>query len=134
MNLRPIEWRKTRPIFIAWIPNLAQKPLDIWPEIGHNILVPYRIVFTENAVDDFNSLNARWRAIIRDSIRIFLTHEPTRQSRSRIRRLKDLRHPQFRLRVGEIRVFYDVTETDVVIIAIMPKDKTIEWLKEQGIR
>jgi mRNA-degrading endonuclease RelE of RelBE toxin-antitoxin system len=96
--------------------------------------VPYRIVFTENAVDDFNSLNARWRAIIRDSIRIFLTHEPTRQSRSRIRRLKDLRHPQFRLRVGEIRVFYDVTETDVVIIAIMPKDKTIEWLKEQGIR
>ncbi len=45
-----------------------------------------------------------------------------------------MRHPQFRLRVGEIRVFYDVTETDVVIIAIMPKDKTIEWLKEQGIR
>ena len=48
--------------------------------------------------------------------------------------MKDLRHPQFRLRVGEIRVLYDVTETDVVIIAIMPKDKTIEWLKEQGIK
>jgi mRNA interferase RelE/StbE len=48
--------------------------------------------------------------------------------------LKDLRHPQFRLRVDEIRVFYDVTETDVVIIAIMPKNKTIERLKEQGIR
>ena len=96
--------------------------------------MPYRIVFTENAVDDFNSLNARWLAIIRDSIRVFLTHEPTRQSRTRIKRLKDLRHPQFRLRVGEIRVFYDVTETDVVIIAIMTKEKTIEWLKEQGIR
>ena len=48
--------------------------------------------------------------------------------------MKDLRHPQFRLRVGEIRVYYDVTETDVVIIAIMTKRKTIEWLKEQGIR
>ncbi len=71
---------------------------------------------------------------MRDSIRVFLTHEPTRQSRSRIKRLKDLRHPQFRLRVGEIRVFYDVTETDVIIIAIMTKEKTIKWLKEQGIR
>ena len=48
--------------------------------------------------------------------------------------MKDLRHPQFRLREGEIRVYYDVTETDVVIIAIMTKEKTIEWLKEQGIR
>jgi mRNA interferase RelE/StbE len=94
--------------------------------------VPYRIVFTQNAVDDFNSLNARWRAIVLDSICVFLRHEPTKQSRSRIKRLKDLRHPQFRLRVGEIRVFYDVTETDVVIIAIMTKEKTIEWLKEQG--
>jgi len=27
-----------------------------------------------------------------------------------------------------------VTETDVVIIAIMTKEKTIERLKEQGIR
>ena len=48
--------------------------------------------------------------------------------------MKDFRHPQFRLRVGEIRVFYDVTETEVVILAIMTKEKTIEWLKEQGIR
>ena len=96
--------------------------------------MPYRIVFTEHAINDFDSLDARWRAIVRDSIRVFLTHGPTKQSRSRIKRLKDLRHPQFRLRVDEIRVFYDVTDTDVVIIAIMTKEKTIEWLKEQGIR
>jgi mRNA interferase RelE/StbE len=96
--------------------------------------VPYRIVFTNHAVDDFNSLSARWRAIVRDSIRLFLTHEPDRQSKSRIKRLKDLRHPQFRLRVGEIRIFYDLTDKDVVIMAIMTKEKAIEWLKEQGIR
>jgi len=134
MNLPPIEWGKTGPLFVARIPDSGQKSLEIWPELGHNILVPYRIVFTENAVDDFNSLSARWRVIVRDSIRVFLTHKPTKQSRSRIKRLKDLRHPQFRLREGEIRVYYDVTETDVVIIAIMTKEKTIEWLKEQGIR
>jgi mRNA-degrading endonuclease RelE of RelBE toxin-antitoxin system len=43
-----------------------------------------------------------------------------------------LRHPQFRLRVGEIRVFSDVTGTDVVVLAIMSKQKTVEWLEEHG--
>ena len=133
VNLQPIEGG-TCLVFTTWIHESLKKPVEIWPELGHNILVPYRIVFTDNAVDDFNSLSARWRAIVRDSIRLFLTHEPDRQSKSRIKRLRDLRHPQFRIRGGEIRIFYDLTYTDVVIMAIMTKEKAIEWLKEQGIR
>jgi hypothetical protein len=35
--------------------------------------------------------------------------------------------------VGAIRVFYDVVGTDVVIMAIMSKEKTIQWLKEHGV-
>ena len=93
----------------------------------------YRIVFTENAIDDFNSLDARWQAMVRDAIRVHLSHELTKQSRSRIRRLRDLRHPQFRLMVSGIRVFYDVRGTDVVIIAMMSKERTIQWLKEHGV-
>jgi mRNA-degrading endonuclease RelE of RelBE toxin-antitoxin system len=104
----------------------------IWPETSHNYPVAYRTVFTANAIDDFNALDARWRATVRDAIRLHLTHEPTKQSKSRIKRLRDVRHPQFRLRVGEIRVFYDVTNADVVIIAIMSKEKTIQWLEEHG--
>lgn len=92
----------------------------------------YRIVLTENAREDFAALDARWRATVRDALRVHLTHEPTKQSKSRIERLRDLRHPQFRLRVEDIRVFYDVTDEDVVIIAIMSKEKTIQWLEEYG--
>ncbi len=55
-----------------------KKRVVIWPEIGHNYYVVYRIVFTENAIDDFNSLDARWRAMVRDAIRVHLTHEPTK--------------------------------------------------------
>jgi len=36
------------------------------------------------------------------------------------------------LRVEEIRVFYDVAETTVEVLAIIPKSKTGEWLKEMG--
>jgi mRNA-degrading endonuclease RelE of RelBE toxin-antitoxin system len=48
--------------------------------------------------------------------------------------LTDLKHPQFRLRVGDARVFYDVIGADVVIVAIMSKERTIQWLEEHGER
>jgi mRNA-degrading endonuclease RelE of RelBE toxin-antitoxin system len=96
--------------------------------------VAFRIVFTQNAIDDFKALDARLRAIVRDAIGTHLAHEPTKQSKTRIKKLRYLRHPQFRLRVGDARVFYDVTGTDVVIIAIMSKERTIRWLEEHGKR
>ena len=94
----------------------------------------FRIVFTQNAIDDFKALDARLPATVRDAIGTHLTHEPTKQSKTRIKKLRDLKHPQFRLRVGDARVFYDVTGTDVVIIAIMSKERIIRWLEEDGKR
>ena len=94
--------------------------------------VAYRIVFTENAIDDYKELDARWRAAIRDAITIHLTHEPRKESKSRIKKLKGIKHPGYRLRVDEMRVFYDVNDSDVVIVAIMTKEKTNQWLEEHG--
>jgi mRNA interferase RelE/StbE len=106
--------------------------VEFWPESGRNNLVAYRIVFTENAIEDFSALDARERARGRDAVRAHWAHEPVKESQSRIKRLRELNHPQYRLRVGEIRVFYDVIEADVVILAIMPKERTTQWLEEQG--
>ena len=36
------------------------------------------------------------------------------------------------LRVDEMRIFYDVNDSDVVIMAIMTKERTIQWLEEHG--
>src|SRR5262249_52863836 len=105
---------------------------EVWPDIGHNIIVAFRIVFTENAIDDYEELDARCRATIRDAINIHLTHEPRKVSKSRIKKLKDIKHPEYRLRVDEMRVFYDVNDSDVVIVAIMTKEKTNQWLEELG--
>ena len=106
--------------------------VEFWPEIGHNIFVAYRIVFTQNAIDDFEELDARWKATIRDAISIHLTHEPGKESKSRIKKLKDIKHPEYRLRVDEMRVYYDVVDSDVVIVAIMTKEKTNQWLEKHG--
>lgn len=94
----------------------------------------FRIVFTQNAIDDFKALDVRLRGMVREAIGTHLTHGPAKQSKARIKRLRDLKHPQFRLRVGDARAFYDVAGTDVVIIAIMSKERTIEWLGEHGKR
>jgi len=61
-----------------------------------------------------------------------LRHEPQKVSRSRIKRLRGLARPQYRLRVGEIRVFYDITEEIVEVLAIVTKAKAAPWLAEKG--
>jgi mRNA-degrading endonuclease RelE of RelBE toxin-antitoxin system len=70
---------------------------------------------------------------VRDAIERHLRFEPMRISRSRIKRLRDLRHPQYRLRVNDIRVFYDVIEQEVQVLAIIAKSDTNDWLKREGI-
>ena len=72
------------------------------------------------------------RATVRDAIERHLRQEPTKVSKSRIKRLRGLSHPQFRLRVDNIRVFYDVTETAVEILAIVLKSEAQAWLAAAG--
>ena len=40
--------------------------------------------------------------------------------------------PQYRLRVDEIRVFYDVTETAVEVLAIVTKAEAQAWLDAEA--
>ena len=71
---------------------------------------------------------------MKDAIERHLRHEPLKVSKSRIKRLRGLSQPQYRLRVGDIRVFYDVTETQVQILAVVTKEQAQAWLDEQGTR
>lgn len=43
-----------------------------------------------------------------------------------------MQHPQYRLRVDEIRVFYDVTDATVEVLAIVPKSEAAVWLERDG--
>jgi mRNA-degrading endonuclease RelE of RelBE toxin-antitoxin system len=92
----------------------------------------YRVVFTQEARGDYRDLPARIRAEVGDGINRHLLHEPTRVSRSRIKRLRGTRRPQYRLRVGDVRVFYDVREGEVEVLAIVEKSEASEWLKRIG--
>jgi len=90
----------------------------------------YKIILSPEAVEDLKQLDAHIRARVKDLIEV--RHEPTKASKSRIKRLRGLRHPRYRLRIDEIRVFYDVKENRVEILAIIPKSKAMEWLEKVG--
>ncbi len=92
----------------------------------------YNIIFAPQAVQDLKRLPARNRTLIRDAIEKHLRFEPDKISQSRIKRLQGIRHPQYRLRVGEMRVFYDIAAEAVEILAIVQKSNAADWLAEMG--
>jgi mRNA interferase RelE/StbE len=92
----------------------------------------FDIVLAPGAVRAMRALPARRRAEVRDGLETHLRHEPRKVSKSRIKRLRGMAKPQFRLRVGEMRVFYDVTDEAVEVLAIVTKAEAQEWLDQEG--
>ncbi len=92
----------------------------------------HEVVLAPEAARAFKSLPAYRRAEVRDVLERHLRHDPTRVSKSRIKRLRGLSQPQYRLRVGEVRVFYDVTGEAVEVLAIVTKAEAARWLAERG--
>jgi mRNA-degrading endonuclease RelE of RelBE toxin-antitoxin system len=43
-----------------------------------------------------------------------------------------LEHPQYRLRIGEIRVFSDIQKETVEVLAVVSKSRAAEWLDDVG--
>ena len=90
----------------------------------------HEIVLAPEAIEDFKRLDARSRATVKSAMETHLRHEPEKLSRSRIKRLHDLKRPQYRLRVDDMRVFYDVVQGTVEVLAIVPKSRAEEWSRK----
>ena len=92
----------------------------------------YEIVLAPEAMEDLHGLRANIRAAVRKAFETHLRHEPGKTSQSRIKRLRGLRRPRYRLRVGEARVFYDISGSTVEILAIVTKSEAEGWLRQFG--
>ncbi len=92
----------------------------------------YEIVLSPEAIEDLKGISARQRAELKDAMEAHLRSEPTKTSRSRIKRLRGIAKPGFRLRVGDCRVFYDVSGGEVQVLAVVPKSEAESWLERAG--
>jgi len=94
----------------------------------------YSIIFSTEARQDYDDLAAYIRAPVRDGIDKHLQQGPKRESKSKIKRLRELEKPGYRLRVGDVRVFYDVRAGEVEVLGIVDKKNADEWLRRRGVR
>ena len=99
----------------------------------------YTIEFARSVREDLKSFHKGDRVRILEAIEVHLTQEPTRQSKSRIKRLRPGTRPPFRLRVDNIRVYYGVMEDTrkVIVYGVVAKERALDWLasfSEEGQR
>jgi len=92
----------------------------------------FAIIFAPEAIEDIQRLRAVDRSSIVTAIETHLRHQPRKESKTRIKRLRGLRQPEYRLRVADFRVFYDVAEPEVHILAVVAKALTYQWLEQHG--
>ena len=92
----------------------------------------FEILLAPEAVEDLRRLKAKDRSAVKEALETHLRHEPTKTSRSRIKRLRGIARPQYRLRVEQVRVFYDVAGAAVEVLAIVPKPEAESWLAQFG--
>ena len=103
------------------------------PKSGYNVArMAFEIILAPEAVTALRNLAVPVRTGVTDALELHLTREPTKISKSRIKRLRGLSQPQYRLRVGDIRVFHDVTETQVQVLAIVTKAEAQAWLDKHS--
>jgi len=90
----------------------------------------FEIRLAFGAERQLRALPAFHRAAIRSALETHLRHAPTIVSKSRIKRMRGLARPQYRLRVDEFRVFYDISGQEVQVLAIVSKTEAAGWLAE----
>ncbi len=92
----------------------------------------YTIMLNPSAVADLDAPRKYDATEIADAMERHLQHNPTKESKSRIKRLRGISNPDYRLRVGDYRIFYVVDEVArrVDVLRVMHKDQTLRYYKE----
>ena len=84
---------------------------------------PYEIRYADIALEDIRRLRAFDQRAVLDAIAAHLTHVSRRESRSRIKAMLQPFWSQFRLRVGDFRVYYDVDDASARVNVLRVLEK-----------
>jgi len=92
----------------------------------------YTIFLKRSAIADLDGLRKYDATQIANAMERHLQHDPTKESKSRIKRLCGISNPDYRLRFGDYRVFYvgDKGAHHVDVLRVMHKTQTLRYYKE----
>ena len=89
----------------------------------------YEILYYDEDIEQLKNLRAFDRTAILDEIERILRVNPTQESKAKLKLLRQPAPAQYRLRVGEFRVFYDVLEQSILVIQILSKADSVSYLE-----
>jgi mRNA-degrading endonuclease RelE of RelBE toxin-antitoxin system len=79
--------------------------------------VQFRIEYADTAIRHLGGFTARQRALILDIVPLQLSHQPTVRTRNR-KPLRDNWLAPWELRIGDIRVYFDVEADPAPVVTI----------------
>lgn len=85
--------------------------------------------YSAAAVEDLRRLRKFDQTGILDLVGTVLGVNPTLESKARIKRLRQPAPSQFRMRIGEFRVFYDVEADTVNVLRVLSRETAGQYLK-----
>ena len=92
----------------------------------------YQIEFTEDAKDDLFFYRAHERKRIVSHIRIQLAYQPLEETKNK-KKLRDYPSGSWEIRIGKFRVFYEVTESTVSILAVGHKKHNVLLIRGREV-
>ena len=89
----------------------------------------WRLLYSVEAVEDLRRLRAYDRAAVLDTIEARLASQPDVENGIAIRRLRQPAPTSFRLRVADIRVYYDIDGDTVYVVRVLSKADSLGYLE-----
>lgn len=86
--------------------------------LPRKLTVKHRIEYSPDAEEHLFRLSARQRTIVVDGVDEKLVHEPTTETRNR-KRMRPNPLAPWELRLGQLRVYYDVADEPEPIVTIL---------------
>jgi mRNA-degrading endonuclease RelE of RelBE toxin-antitoxin system len=93
---------------------------------------PYEIRYADEAVADIRGLRKLDQRKVMDGIELHLAHQPKLASKSRIKEMKQPFWSQYRLRIDDFRVYYDVDDESTVVNVLRVLEKTNQPTQEKS--
>ena len=79
--------------------------------------MPFRITITTDAESQWRTLPVREQRLLEAAIQMRLLHQPTTPTKA-IKKLRPNPFAEYELRVGDLRVLYNVEGEDVVLLLV----------------
>lgn len=91
----------------------------------------FEIEFKSLALRQLKDLKRYYAIQIVSAIEKYLKFNPDKPSIPRIKRLRGYQKATYRLREGDYRIFYDVDQTTVTVVAILHKTETAKFYSKE---